>query len=90
MSNFELNLNLFQIFDAARYLLKDNGEIFMIHKPERLDDVIISAKKNKINVRKLKFIHSKKNKNATLVLIKCIKSPKTQGIEVEPPLIISE
>ena len=45
LSNFELTLNLDQLFDAARYLLKDKGNVFLIHIPSRIDDIIYYGKK---------------------------------------------
>ena len=43
-------------FSTAKFCLKDKGELFMVHKPENLSEIIIIADKYNIELKSLQFI----------------------------------
>ena len=49
----------------------------MVHRPERLDDIIILANKYRINVKELILIITNGSMIPTLVLVKCVKNSKS-------------
>jgi len=53
-------------------LLKDKGEFYMVHRPERLVDIFELMRKYKIEPKILKMVYSYKNKEPKLILIKKI------------------
>ena len=59
----------------------------MVHRPERLADIIELMRKYKIEPKKIRFVHSNINKEANLVLVKAIKNAKP-FLKIEKPLII--
>lgn len=78
------------IEDIARVsfkILKDKGEIYMVHRPERLVDIFYSFRKNKLEIKNMRFVHSREGSQATLVLIKAVKNGKP-FLRVEKPLYI--
>ena len=72
---------------TASFLLKDLGEFYMVHRPDRLVDIFYEMRKNKIEPKKIKFIYPNKNKKTNLVLIKGIKNGK-QFLEFENNLYV--
>ena len=46
----------------------------MVHRPERLVDIIFSMRKNKIEPKEIRFVCPNKEKEPNLVLIKGIKN----------------
>ncbi len=38
-------------------MLKDKGTLYMVHKPERLVDIIYQLRKNKIEPKEIRFVH---------------------------------
>ena len=61
-------------FSTAKFCLKDKGELFMVHKPENLSEIIIIADKYNIELKSLQFIINSNNKQPSLFLAKFIKN----------------
>lgn len=85
IARHEIKLNLDQIFKISKKLLKNNGNIVMVHRPERLVDIIISMKKYNIEPKRIQFVYPKKDRNANILLIEGKKNGRP-GIKIEPPI----
>lgn len=89
LARHEITLNLDQICEIAKRLLKNNGILCIVHRPERLTDILHIYKKNNIEPKKIKFIHPKQNKEANIVLVEGKKNARP-GVKVLPPIISHE
>ncbi len=69
IARHEILCNLEDVIHAARILLKDNGRLFMIHRPERLADIFTLMRKYKIEPKRIKMIHPKMGKAPNIVLV---------------------
>ncbi|EHJ02320.1 methyltransferase small [Clostridium sp. DL-VIII] len=69
IARHEILCNLEDVINAARTLLKDNGRLFMIHRPERLADIFTLMRKYKIEPKRIKMIHPKMGKAPNIVLV---------------------
>ena len=87
ISRHEVTANLEDFIKATKYLLKDKGSMYIVHRPDRLVDIIELMRKYKIEPKKMRFVYSTIESEPTLVLIKGIKNAK-QFLKVEKPLII--
>ncbi len=87
ISRHEYSANLEDFIKITKFLLKDKGALYMVHRPERLADIIELMRKYKIEPKKIRFVHSNINKEANLVLVKAIKNAKP-FLKIEKPLII--
>ena len=76
ISRHEITATLEDFIQVASDLLKDNGEFYMVHRPERLVDILALMRKNKIEPKILKMVYSNFKKEPKLVLIKGIKNAK--------------
>ena len=74
ISRHEIKANLDDFIEITKYLLKDKGEFYMVHRPERLVDIISSMRKNKIEPKEIRFVCPNKEKEPNLILIKGIKN----------------
>ena len=74
ISRHEITANLRDFIETASYLLKDYGEFFMVHRPDRLVDIFQIMREEKIEPKKIKFVYPNKNKKTNLVLIKGVKN----------------
>ena len=59
----------------------------MVHRPERLADIIDLLRKNKLEPKILQIIYPKINKEPTMILIKAVKNAKP-FLRIKEPLII--
>ena len=87
ISRHEILANLEDFIKISFDLLKDKGEFYMVHHPERLTDIMFLMRKYKIEPKVLRFVYSKKDKMPKLILIKGIKNGKS-FLKVEPNLYI--
>lgn len=87
IARHEVKLNLEQIFEISFKFLKNNGILYLVHRTERLDDIINLATKYNVRVKNIQLISTKENKQPTLVLIKCVKNAKS-GVKVSSELCI--
>ena len=54
---------------AARHLLKQGGRLMMVHRAERLMDVLTKMRKASIEPKRVVFIYSKIDKSAVTIVV---------------------
>lgn len=69
IARHEILCNLEDVIIAARQLLKDNGRIFMVHRPERLIDIFELMRKHRIEPKRVQMIQPNTNKAPNIVLV---------------------
>ena len=89
IARHEITITLNEIFELTKYLLKDNGKFYLVHRPERLEEIIILANKNKLHIKEMIFIHSDIKKNAIMVLLKMVKNSRL-GVKINSVVINRE
>jgi len=87
IARHELLTDLESVISIANKLLKENGRFFMIHRPSRLSEIFASMKQNRIEPKRIRFIHSYIDSKANLVLIEGLKGSGV-WLDVEPPLAV--
>jgi len=76
ISRHEIEASLEDFIKISAKLLKNSGEIYMVHRPERLADIIELMRKYKLEPKKLKMVSPNLHKEPNLVLIKAVKNGK--------------
>ena len=74
ISRHEITANLEEFIKVSKNILKDKGEFYMIHRPERLVDILYLMRKYKVEPKQIRFVSPNVNKEPNLVLIKGIKN----------------
>lgn len=85
IARHEITLNLDQLFLISRKLLKNNGTIAVVHRPDRFIEIIDKMKKNNIEPKKVRFVYPKYNSDANILLIEGKKNG-LPGVKFLPPL----
>lgn len=83
----ELTLNLNQIFKIAKKLLKNNGNIAIVHRPERLVEILSIMKENNIEPKRIQFVYPRPSMESNIVLVEGTKNGKT-GLKILPPIFV--
>ena len=89
IARHEVALNLDELLEISSYMLKTGGKLFMIHRPERLLEILDISKRNRLAVKRIRFVHPYDNKNANHLLIELHKDGKMELV-IEPPLVLYE
>ena len=89
IARHEIYLELDEIFNISKKLLKNNGIISIVHRPERLVEILESMKKNNIEPKKIRFVYPKKNSDCNIILIEGAKNGRP-GVKILPPLYVHD
>lgn len=76
ISRHEILADLEDFINISFKMLKDKGEFYMIHRPERLVDIIYLMRKYKIEPKEIQFVCSHNGDSPKLLLIKGVKNGK--------------
>ena len=87
ISRHEVKANLSDFIKIASDLLNNKGEFYMVHKPERLVDIIQSLRENKLEPKEMRLVYARKNTDASLILIKAVKNGK-KFLKIDEPIYI--
>ena len=87
IARHEIMLDLDGLFKTVFYLLKNGGNFAMIHRTERLIEILDILKKYRLEPKKIQFIYPKNNKNSDLFMIE-VKKNGNSGLKVLPSIIV--
>ncbi|MBQ8219330.1 MAG: tRNA1(Val) (adenine(37)-N6)-methyltransferase [Bacilli bacterium] len=86
IARHEMYIKLEEIIEISRYLLRNSGTFAMVHRPDRLIEIIEVMRKNNIEPKKIRYVYPKIEKEANMILIEGVKNGKS-GLKILPPLI---
>ena len=87
ISRHEIECTLEDIINISKMYLKDKGEMYIVHRPERLVDILYLLRSYKIEPKEIRFVNPKAKQKPNMVLIKAVKNGK-EFLKVREPLIV--
>ncbi|MBU5313200.1 tRNA1(Val) (adenine(37)-N6)-methyltransferase [Tissierella carlieri] len=90
ISRHEIACTLEDIIKVSEYLLKPLGKFYMVHRPDRLVDIIYSLRKYKLEPKYIRFVQPKSTKKPNLVLIEAVKTGKPDLKFYDPLIVYNE
>lgn len=72
IARHEIKCTLEDIFYTSHKLLKFGGKLYLVHKPERLADLITIARKYNIELKRLIILQPTKTKRASIILLEYV------------------
>lgn len=87
ISRHEVKCTLEDIIEKSSKLLKDKGEFYMVHRAERLVDIMCFLRKYRLEPKNIRFVHPKQNDKPNLILVKAIKFANP-FLKIDKPLVI--
>ena len=86
IARHEVMITLEDICDCAKKILKDNGNISIVHRSDRLMDILFLLRKYGLEPKRIMFVHETIKKESTLLLMEAQKCGKV-GLKIDKPLI---
>ena len=83
----EETCSLAQLCDAADWLLRWGGAFVLVHRPERLADLIWELRSRKMEPKRIRFVRHRPDSPVSLVLLEARKGGKP-GLSYEPDLVL--
>ena len=87
IARHEIEINLGDLLAVAKKLLKNNGNFAIVHRPERLLEILMEFRKNNIEPKRIQFVYEKISKGSTLVLVEGQKNGR-EGLKIEKPIVM--
>lgn len=86
IARHEKECTLEDVFKCASRTLKQKGKLYLVHKPQRLTDLISCARKYKLEAKKIRFVYPNVSSKPSIVLIEYVYHGGNE-VTVLPPLI---
>lgn len=90
ISRHEILCNLEDIIKTSNYLLKPGGKLFLVHRPDRLTDILVNMRKYHIEPKRIRFVYPKAGRPPNLVLIEGVKGGKIDLRFLKPLIVYKE
>lgn len=87
ISRHEIACTLEDIIKISQYLLRPLGKFYMVHRPNRLVDIMYNLRKHNIEPKYIQFVQPKLSKRPNLILIEGVKNGKPD-LKFHHPLIV--
>lgn len=87
IARHEVMCNLDNVIEACRIVLKDNGRLYMVHRPERLADIFCIMRKYKIEPKRVQMVHPNTKKSANILLVEGQRDGGAY-LKWEPPIYV--
>lgn len=88
IATHEIKTNLQEIVSVSSKILKYGGKLFMVHRADRLVDIVDNMRKCNLEPKRLQIVYPKKTKEPNLVLIEA-KKGANPGLKILSPLILN-
>ena len=90
IARHEVLATLEDVVCEASLLLKQGGRFAMVHRPDRLIDIIEMFRKYKIEPKRMRLVYPRINREANVLLIEGIKGGNPGNLRIEQPLFVYE
>jgi len=87
IARHEVACCLEDVVKSASQLLKQGGKFSIVHRPNRLMDLLTLMRQYRLEPKRLQFVYPKMKKEANMILLEAIKDGKP-GLKILPPLVI--
>lgn len=87
IARHEVLCSLEDVIAASARLLLPQGRLYMVHRPHRLTDIMVTLRKYRLEPKTLRFVHSYEDREPVMVLIEAIQNGKPM-VKVMAPLVV--
>jgi tRNA1Val (adenine37-N6)-methyltransferase len=89
IARHEVLITLEEIIIEAKRLLKTKGSFCMVHRTERIEEIIMLLNKHKFAIKRLRFVYPQKGDTSYTVLVDASNNGNT-GLTLLEPLYVHE
>lgn len=87
LARFECAVTFEQLCRSAYKLLRSGGRFWLIHRAQRLAELLCCLRESRLEPKEIRLIHSFAGRPAAQVLLSAVKDGN-EGLTVHPPLIV--
>jgi tRNA1(Val) A37 N6-methylase TrmN6 len=87
IARHEIHCSLEEVIASAMRLVKNGGKVSMVHKPQRLGEIITLLRQYRLEPKVIRFVHPRPGTESNIVLIEALRDGKPD-VRILPPLIV--
>ncbi|HEY2492326.1 MAG TPA: tRNA1(Val) (adenine(37)-N6)-methyltransferase [Paenibacillus sp.] len=87
LARHEINCTLEEVLQACSRLVRPGGKVNMVHKPQRLGELMTLMRTYRLEPKRIRFVHPRAHLEANMVLIEALRDGKPE-VRIQPPLIV--
>lgn len=84
IARHEVKCTLEDIFISSSKLIKDKGKLYLVHKPERLVDLLTIGRQYKFEAKRIQFVYPRIELKPSMVLIEYVRNGGNELKMLEP------
>lgn len=84
IARFEITCTLQDVVSTAKELLRTGGKLFMVHRADRLVDIICEMRNQGLEPKRIRFVHSNAGKRPHLILIEGVRGGRPELKFMDP------
>jgi tRNA1(Val) A37 N6-methylase TrmN6 len=84
IAKHEIMCTLQDVLISASRIVKSRGRFAMVHRPQRLTDIVCQMRAVHLEPKRIRFVHPKKGSPANMVLIEAVKDGGMDATVLEP------
>ena len=89
IARHEVLCTLKDVVREASAVLKQSGRFYLVHRPQRLIEIIEMMVSHHLEPKRMQFVHPYADKEANMVLMEAVKGGKSM-LKLEEPIIVFE
>ena len=87
ISRHEIMCTLEDVIKTSAALLKEYGRFYMVHRPDRLADIMCLMRKYRLEPKQMRFVHPRVKEKPNMILLRGSKGGNPE-LKFDPPLYI--
>lgn len=87
IARHEVTTTLQAVIETASKLTKSGGKMTMVHRPDRLVDILTLMRQYKLEPKRMQLVYPKCGKEANILLIEAIRDGK-KALKILPPFYV--
>lgn len=89
IARHEICLDLESLFSIVRALIENMGTFYMVHRAERLADILVLANKYKFGVKQVQPVYNDRNSESCFILLEMVCNGKDY-VKINKPIFLKE
>ncbi|MFQ8704870.1 MAG: tRNA1(Val) (adenine(37)-N6)-methyltransferase [Thomasclavelia sp.] len=85
IARHEIKIDLEKIIKSASVILDNRGRFSMVHRPDRMIEILNLMQKYEIEPKRMRFVYPKIGRESNVLLVEGMYKGK-KGLRIEPPL----
>ncbi|MGP4073058.1 tRNA1(Val) (adenine(37)-N6)-methyltransferase [Piscibacillus sp. B03] len=89
IARHEIYCTLEDVLKSCSELVKSGGKVSLVHRPNRLTELIEIGRRFNLEPKRIQFVHPKRNKESNIVLVEYVRDGKPD-LKIIPPIYIHD